>query len=117
MHGAYGVDVVILDETGAVIPDAFLNLAKDTETGIAGLRPHSLFGTANIGIRPSVDKPQEWRLEVFFPEFSGSLYDKTLQVRFLHYLHDERKYESLEALRAGIEQDVIDLIEWRQNQD
>ena len=117
LHGVYGVDVVILDEAGEVIADAFSSLANDRKVGVAGLRPNSLFGTANIGIRPSVDKPHEWRLEVFFPEFSGNLYDKTLQVRFLHYLHDERKYESLEALKAGIQQDVIDLIEWRRNQD
>ncbi len=116
LHGVYGVDVVVLDATGEVVADAFSSLAKEGRTGIAGLRPHSLFGTANIGIRPSVDKPQEWRLEVFFPEFSGNLYDKTLQVRFLHHLHDELKYESLEALKAGIKQDVVDLIEWRHNQ-
>ena len=117
LHGVYGVDVVILDEVGKVVPDAFLSFANDGKAGVSGLHPHSLFGTANIGIRPSVDKPHEWRLEVFFPEFSGNLYDKTLQVRFLHHLHDERKYESLEALKAGIQQDVIDLIEWRHNQD
>lgn len=117
LHGVYGVDVVILDEAGEVVADGFSDLAKEGKTGIAGLLPHSLFGTANIGIRPSVDKPQEWRLEVFFPQFSGNLYDKTLQVRFLHHLHDERKYESLEALKAGIQQDVIDLVEWRHNQN
>lgn len=117
LHGVYGVDVVVLDESGEVVADAFADLAKDTKTGIAGLRPHSLFGTANIGIRPSVDKPHEWRLEVFFPEFSGNLYEKTLQVRFLNHLHGERKYDGLEALKAGIQQDVKDLIEWRHNQD
>lgn len=117
LHGVYGVDVVVLDESGEVVADAFADLAKDTKTGIAGLRPHSLFGTANIGIRPSVDKPHEWRLEVFFPEFSGNLYEKTLQVRFLHHLHGERKYDGLEALKAGIQQDVKDLIEWRHSQD
>ena len=117
LHGVYGVDVVVLDESGEVVADAFADLAKDTKTGISGLRPHSLFGTANIGIRPSVDKPHEWRLEVFFPEFSGNLYEKTLQVRFLHHLHGERKYDGLEALKAGIQQDVKDLIEWRHSQD
>ncbi|MUG31194.1 riboflavin biosynthesis protein RibF [Psychrobacter sanguinis] len=113
LHGVYGVDVVVLDEQGAVIKNAFAQLAQPEQLGISGLRPHSLFGTANIGIRPTVDKPHEWRLEVFFPKFSGDLYGKTLQVRFLHHLHDERKYDGLEALKAGIQQDVADLIEWR----
>ncbi|PNK60130.1 riboflavin biosynthesis protein RibF [Psychrobacter sp. FDAARGOS_221] len=117
LHGVFGVDVVVLDESGAVIADAFEQLAEDNQTGIAGLRPSSLFGTANIGIRPTLDKPQEWRLEVFFPEFSGSLYGKTLNIRFLHHLHAERKYDGLEALKAGIKQDVEDLINWRQQAD
>ena len=115
LHGVYGVDVVVLDAEGKVIPHAFDNLANEGKTGIAGLLEHSLFGTANIGVRPSVDKPNDWRLEVFFPEFSGDLYDKTLQVRFLHHLHDERKYDGLEALKAGIQQDVVDLLQWRKN--
>lgn len=113
LHGVYGVDVVILDSEGEVVANAFEDIAQSGRTGIVGLRPHSLFGSANIGVRPSVDKPHEWRLEVFFPEFTADLYDKTLQVRFLHHLHDELKYENLEALKAGIKQDVIDLIEWR----
>lgn len=117
LHGVYGVDVVMVDEQGEVIADAFSELASEGQTGLRGLRPHSLFGTANIGVRPSVDKPQDWRLEVFFPEFSGNLYGKTLQVRFLHHLHDERKYESLDALKAGIKQDVIELIDWRNQAD
>ncbi|MGO2278321.1 MAG: riboflavin kinase, partial [Pseudomonadales bacterium] len=76
----------------------------------------SLFGTANIGTRPSVDKKQNWRLEVHFPELQADLYGLTLQVRFLHYLHGERRYDGLEALKTGIHNDVRELIEWRANQ-
>ena len=117
LHGVYGVDVVVVDEAGKVVENAFDQLAQNGEAGVAGLRPHSLFGTANIGIRPSVDKTKDWRLEVFFPEFSGNLYQKTLQVRFLHYLHSELKYDSLDALKAGIKQDVVDLLQWRNDAD
>lgn len=115
LHGVYGVDVVVLDESGDVIEGAFDSIAKPDQLGMRGLRPHSLFGTANIGVRPSVDKPHDWRLEVFFPDFAGDLYGKTLNVRFLHFLHGERKYDGLDALKAGIKQDVVDLIEWHKN--
>jgi len=37
-------------------------------------------------------------------------------VRFLHYLHGERHYESLDALKTGIHNDVKDLIAWRAQQ-
>ena len=116
LHGIFAVDVVSLDDNGDVIPNGLTALTNSENPGIAGLRPHSLFGTANIGIRPSVDKEHNWRLEVHFPKLQADLYGLTLQVRFLHYLHGERHYESLEALKAGIHNDVIDLLEWREQQ-
>lgn len=116
LHGIFAVDVVSLDDNGDVIPNGLTALTNSENPGIAGLRPHSLFGTANIGIRPSVDKEHDWRLEVNFPKLQADLYGLTLQVRFLHYLHGERHYESLEALKAGIHNDVIDLLEWREQQ-
>ena len=116
LHGIFAVDVVSLDDNGDVIPNGLTALTNSENPGIAGLRPHSLFGTANIGIRPSVDKEHDWRLEVHFPKLKADLYGLTLQVRFLHYLHGERHYESLEALKAGIHNDVIDLLEWREQQ-
>ena len=116
LHGIFAVDVVSLDDNGDVIPNGLTALTNSENPGIEGLRPHSLFGTANIGIRPSVDKEHDWRLEVHFPKLKADLYGLTLQVRFLHYLHGERHYESLEALKAGIHNDVIDLLEWREQQ-
>ena len=117
LHGIFAVDVVSLDNEGKVIPNGLVTPAKAGKTGIAGLRPDSLFGTANIGTRPSVDKAHNWRLEVHFPELQADLYGLTLQVRFLHYLHGERRYDGLEALKAGIHQDVADLIKWRSQQE
>lgn len=113
LHGIFAVDVVRLDERGQVIPNGLTELAIQGRQGVAGLRPHSLFGTANIGTRPSVDKEHNWRLEVHFPLFQADLYDQTLQVRFLHFLHGERHYDSLDDLKTGIHNDVTDLLEWR----
>nr|WP_227516793.1 riboflavin biosynthesis protein RibF [Psychrobacter sp. DAB_AL43B] len=116
LHGIFAVDVVSLDEGGNVIPNGLTTRTDGENKGVAGLRPHSLFGTANLGTRPSVDKKHDWRLEVHFPELQADLYGLTLQVRFLHYLHGERHYESLEALKAGIHHDVKELLEWRSKQ-
>jgi len=99
-----------------VIANGLIARATDSHTGVAGLRAHSLFGTANIGKRPSVDKGDDWRLEVHFPQLQADLYELNLHVRFLHYLHGERRYDGLEALKAGIHQDVADLLEWREKQ-
>jgi riboflavin kinase/FMN adenylyltransferase len=116
MHGIFAVDVVCLDECGQVVANGLTSLATNGQIGVAGLRPHSLFGTASVGIRPSVDKEHNWRLEVHFPKLQADLYDLRLQVRFLHFLHGERHYESLEALKTGIHNDVESLLEWRNKQ-
>jgi len=116
LHGIFAVDVVSLDDNGNVIADGLTELATDGHKGVAGLRPHSLFGTANIGKRPSVDKGDDWRLEVHFPQLQADLYGLNLHVRFLHFLHGERRYDGIEALKAGIYQDVADLLEWREKQ-
>jgi riboflavin kinase/FMN adenylyltransferase len=116
LHGIFAVDVVRLDEQGQIIANGLTTLATNGQTGVAGLRPDSLFGTANIGTRPSVDKAHDWRLEVHFPQFQADLYGQTLQVRFLNFLHGERHYDSLEALKTGINKDVSDLLEWRTQQ-
>ncbi|MEC5209408.1 riboflavin kinase/FMN adenylyltransferase [Psychrobacter sp. PL15] len=116
LHGIFAVDVVRLDDSGEVIPNGLTELADNEQTGVAGLRPDSLFGTASVGTRPSVNKGDEWRLEIHFPQFQANLYDQTLHVRFLHFLHGERNYAGLEALKTGIHSDVADLLEWRSQQ-
>lgn len=116
LHGIFAVDVVRLDSEGNIIADGLVSLATDNQLGVAGLRAHSLFGTANVGTRPSVDKEPEWRLEVHFPQFKADLYDEVLQVRFLHYLHGEYHYENLAELKAGIHNDVEELLDWREQQ-
>ncbi len=115
LHGVFAVDVQILDENQQVINHAWQDLAIDEQTGVAGLETDSLFGTANVGTRPAINGV-EWRLEVHFPQFKGDLYGKLLKVRFLHFLHGERHYDGLESLKAGIENDVLDLLAWRDEQ-
>ncbi|GAA0317677.1 bifunctional riboflavin kinase/FAD synthetase [Psychrobacter aestuarii] len=113
LHGIFAVDVVRLDEDGHVMPDGFAPLAKAEQVGLTGLRAHSLFGTANIGTRPSVNNEKEWRLEVHFPKLNADLYGAHLDVRFLHFLHGEKHYAGLDALKAGIQDDVEALLAWR----
>lgn len=120
LHGIYGVDVTWLD--GDINQ---LNTGHVSHKPVAGYHQHSLFAAANIGTRPAIKQPiinklggtgREWRLEVFIPQFNANLYGKRLQVTFLHFLHGEKDYPNVEALRQGIHQDVARLLEWRQGQ-
>jgi riboflavin kinase/FMN adenylyltransferase len=90
---------------------------------VHGLTDQPLPGVANLGIRPSLD-PQDVNggrvlLETHCLDWPDSLdldggYGKLIRVELLHKLHDERTYDSLEALQQGIAQDCIDARQWFQ---
>jgi len=84
---------------------------------VHGLTPAPLPGVANLGIRPSLgpDDVNGGRvlLETHclqWPDGLGSegAYGKIIRVELLHKLHDELKYDSLDALTAGIARDCDD---------
>ncbi len=65
-------------------------------------------GVANIGVRPTFQGEQE-RLEVHvIGTHFESLYGKRLHVKFVERLRDEKRFNSVEELKAQIAQDVRD---------
>jgi riboflavin kinase / FMN adenylyltransferase len=62
-------------------------------------------GVANIGLRPTVGGTES-RLEVHFFEFSADLYGQELTVALHHFIREERKFESFEALKEQIAADA-----------
>jgi len=71
---------------------------------VAGqLRP----GLVNIGVRPTVSShARAPLLELHVLDFSGDLYRQDVEVFFIARLRDEKKFPSLDDLRAQIERDV-----------
>ena len=65
------------------------------------LEEQSWNGVANLGNRPTVDGANH-TLEVHLFNYSGDLYGRRLEVEFVHHLRDERKFASLDELRAQI---------------
>ncbi len=112
LNGIYGVDVIC--ETRSLKEKVLAD--EPTQSGIAGYSESALFGAGHVGTRPAIkqDHP-EWRLEVHFPNVSANLYGLLMRVTFLNYLHGEKNYPSLEALKSGIDDDVEKLLEFRQS--
>jgi len=69
-------------------------------------------GVTNIGIRPTVESKGKVHLETHIFDFDKNLYEEVISVAFLHRLRDERKFESIDALRAAIEDDCRTAREW-----
>lgn len=64
-------------------------------------------GAANLGIRPSFDPPKEL-LEPYFFDFSGDLYGQVVEVALVSFLRPEKRFDTLEALRAQIDADCAE---------
>ena len=64
-------------------------------------------GIANVGVRPTIGG-KEPLLEVHLFDFSGDIYGRLLTVTFKQKLREERKFESLDALKAQIGRDIAD---------
>jgi riboflavin kinase/FMN adenylyltransferase len=61
----------------------------------------------NIGHRPTLKSPTpETRVEVHLLDFSGELYGEEMEVTFAAKLRDEKKFSSLEELKAQIARDI-----------
>jgi riboflavin kinase/FMN adenylyltransferase len=73
---------------------------------VEGLEPGPLPGVANIGIRPTVDG-REPLLEVHLLDWTGDAYGALLTVTFRARIREERRFESLDALREQIGRDVV----------
>jgi riboflavin kinase/FMN adenylyltransferase len=67
-----------------------------------------LRGVANVGRRPTVNSGAESRLEVHLFDFEGDLYGEELAVALHGFLRPERKFASLDALRAQIASDAAE---------
>lgn len=95
---------------------------KPAAQGIFAVRVHGLgdgplHGVANLGVRPSLDADDvnggRVLLETHCLDWPSQLggegaYGKIIRVELLHKLHDELKYDSLDALTAGIAKDCAD---------
>jgi len=84
-NGVYGVSVRLLEH------------GEDGEL-VAGI--------ANVGIRPTVSDSQERGCEVHLFDYAGDLYGKDIEVFFESFVREEKKFTSVEELRAQIAQDI-----------
>lgn len=64
-------------------------------------------GITNIGHKPTVGAEPRRGVETFLFDLDRNLYCDVITVNFYGFERPERKFESLEALKARIEQDVI----------
>ena len=63
-----------------------------------------VYGMMNIGINPTVSGEKQ-SIEVHFFNFKKDIYNKKIQVELLKRLRDEKKFDSIEALKEQLHKD------------
>lgn len=76
-----------------------------------GLPEGARYGVANVGTRPSIGGTRRL-LEIYFPEYSGDLYGRLLQVEFFAWLRAEAHFADLDALAGAMREDVHQAEQW-----
>ena len=61
-------------------------------------------GVTNIGVRPTFNETEP-TIETHLLRYSGDLYGRRVRLSFVQRLRDERRFDSVDALRAQIEAD------------
>lgn len=60
---------------------------------------------SNIGTRPSVDGNTRL-LETHLFNFTGDLYGREIEVKLIHKIRDERRFESIDQLKGQLKKDA-----------
>jgi FMN adenylyltransferase (EC 2.7.7.2)/riboflavin kinase (EC 2.7.1.26) len=74
--------------------------------GVYIVNVNGYLGVANYGKRPTVEHTDQNILEVHIIDFNGDLTDDILSITFLGFLREEKKFNSIEDLKAQIKTDI-----------
>jgi riboflavin kinase/FMN adenylyltransferase len=98
-----GFPTANLDTAGLLLP------ASGVYAAHASVGGKNFRAVLNIGVRPTVKQPTPIpRVEVHLLDFAGELYGQEMEVTFAAKLRDEKKFASLDELKAQIARDIAE---------
>jgi riboflavin kinase/FMN adenylyltransferase len=91
--------------TANVAPDRPVLLATGVYAAVAEVGAERRRAVVNIGVRPTFGE-DTLAVEAYLLDFSGDLYGQPIRLTFVSRVREERRFPSVDALRAQIEADV-----------
>lgn len=73
---------------------------RSTETAMRAI--------SNIGVKPTIPGENPLGVETTLFDYNGDLYERNLEISFLHYHRPERQFVHVEALKEQISKDIRD---------
>lgn len=68
-------------------------------------------GISNLGSKPTVQNERIIGLETYILDFDGDLYGRKLQTELLYFIRPEEKFDSIDALKEQISNDIFVMLE------
>ena len=97
----FGFPTANLDVAGLVVPPSGVYAAHAIIGGIT----HR--AVVNLGTRPTLQSPEpQFQVEAHLLDFDADIYGQNLELAFVDKLRDERRFPSLDALKAQIHLDI-----------
>lgn len=84
-------DYKLIPKIGVYVVKAFVN-------------EETVYGMMNIGFNPTVNGEKQ-TIEVHLFNFDKDIYEQNIKVSLLHYIREEQKFGSVDALKAQLHQD------------
>lgn len=89
-------------------PTANISVAPDKLIPMDGaycVRALGHVGMMNIGHRPTIDNGPQRSIEVHLLDFEEDIYGEDLEIEFVKFLREERKFDSIEQLQQQLDAD------------
>lgn len=83
------------------LPEGFILPPFGVYASWARVDGRAYYGVTNIGVKPTVGSDRVLS-ETWMPDFSGDLYGKKVRLFLFQFIRPERKFDSLEELKAEI---------------
>jgi riboflavin kinase/FMN adenylyltransferase len=101
LGGRIGFPTANLDVTGLALPPNGVYAVRVVHAG------RTYRAVLNIGFRPTLQDPKpQIHVEAHLFEFMGKLYGEELEIIFVDKLRDEKKFASVDELKAQIARDI-----------
>lgn len=102
LHGKQLGRTIGIPTSNLVVPKGLLTPAFGVYAGKVWIDGRDYLAVTNVGVRPTVEQSDRVTVEPWILDFDGDLYGKEIRVEFYKRLRPERKFGSIEELRAAI---------------